>query len=234
MNFGACWLTKNNSKKRSRLRRSSYLPQSGDIVELFYSPKILESNIKEPKVIWEHKTWGVWYKPAGVLTQGTNFGDGLSIERIVEKEKGKSFIVHRLDKETDGLIMIAYTKKMANILSDLFKRREVEKTYQAVVKGITQDSGIIDKKIEGKKAITHYKKLFSNKEDSTLEVQIKTGRFHQIRKHLNSINHPIIGDSKYGKNNKNQCGLKLTCKKLKLNEKIMNFPTSFEIPNEYI
>lgn len=131
-------------------------------------------------------------------------------------------IVHRLDKDTSGLIIIAKNDKAHLNLSNQIKNREVKKTYIALVRGcIKENEATIDMPIarslkdrkkmavskEGKNAITHYKVIerFDNKY-TLLEVEIKTGRTHQIRVHLSHIGYPIIGDTTYS-NGKNEFGI---------------------------
>ena len=128
-------------------------------------------------------------------------------------------IVHRLDKDTSGLIIVAKNQESFIFLKGLFKNRKIKKEYLAVVHGNTPEKGIIEAPIgrhpvnkikralisSGKKAYTSYERLvlFDNK--SLLKVNIKTGRTHQIRVHLSSIDHPIVGDKMYG-NKKNMPG----------------------------
>jgi 23S rRNA pseudouridine1911/1915/1917 synthase len=128
-------------------------------------------------------------------------------------------IVHRLDKNTSGLIIIAKNNEIHKYLSTLFKKRLIKKTYLALVKGyLKPESGTIEAPLtkayhnktkvylsseeEGKRAITHYKVLkyfeVGDIKCSFLKINIETGRTHQIRVHLNAIGHPIIGDDLYG------------------------------------
>ncbi len=126
-------------------------------------------------------------------------------------------IVHRLDRDTSGIMVIALNMEAFNALKDNFKNRRVEKTYLALAKGIfTQKEGIIEKPIAKsssykkqviarnntkttiKLAETHYRLLEEFENCSLVELKPKTGRTHQIRIHLASIGHPILGDRVYG------------------------------------
>lgn len=131
-------------------------------------------------------------------------------------DKMRLGIVHRLDKDTSGLMIIAKVDEAYYKLVDMFKNRKIEKYYLAIVHGVTDDSGRIElpigrSKVDRKKmavteenskeAITEYKKIKSFNEYSLLKVKILTGRTHQIRVHMKEINHPILGDLIYGRKN---------------------------------
>lgn len=123
-------------------------------------------------------------------------------------------IVHRLDKDTSGVIVVAKHDEAHTTLSDMFKEKTLEKTYVCIAKGIFKDkSGRIETLIgrdprdrkkmavvteNGKIAISNYEVLDENKNYSLVKVRIETGRTHQIRVHMKSLNHPILGDSTYG------------------------------------
>ena len=121
-------------------------------------------------------------------------------------------IVHRLDKDTSGLIVVAKTQEVLEALSDLFRKREVYKSYVALVHGeITQNVGKIDAaiarekhnrtkmavRLHGRFAISHWKVKQKFEKFTLVAVEIKTGRTHQIRVHLAHINHPVVGDETY-------------------------------------
>lgn len=124
-------------------------------------------------------------------------------------------IVHRLDKDTTGLIIIAKNDTTHLKLTDMFKNKEIEKKYICICKGRFKDkTGRIENNIgrdkkdrkkmtvvfrDGKKAITNYKVIDENLDFSLVEIGLETGRTHQIRVHMKSLNHPIVGDKTYGK-----------------------------------
>ena len=123
--------------------------------------------------------------------------------------------MHRLDRDTSGILLLARNRKTAALLTDAFKNKTISKTYLALVKGcLTKEVGIISmpllektfgntKKVfksdEGKEAITHYQLLKNYGDYSLLELKPITGRMHQLRVHCKEIGYPIIGDQKYGK-----------------------------------
>ena len=119
---------------------------------------------------------------------------------------------HRLDRNTSGLIVFAKNMESLQIMEDLFKeKKELNKYYYALVNGVVENDGIINKPLkkdsksglvsiakDGKKAITEYKIKKKFKDYTLLEIHLITGRTHQIRVHMASVNHPVIGDAKYG------------------------------------
>ena len=123
-------------------------------------------------------------------------------------------IVHRLDKDTSGVIVVAKHDEAHTTLSDMFKEKTLEKTYVCIAKGVFKDkSGRIETLIgrdprdrkkmtvvteNGKIAISNYEILDESKNYSLVKVRIETGRTHQIRVHMKSLNHPILGDATYG------------------------------------
>jgi 23S rRNA pseudouridine1911/1915/1917 synthase len=194
--------------------------------------------MKKVKILFEDKDILVIDKPSGVFTHS----DGRSKEKTISdwflknypkaknvgesifvdnKEIKKPGIVHRLDKETSGVLLLAKNQKAFEFLKNQFKDREIKKTYNAIVSGwIKTDRGVINKPIgrspadfrrrlagrgargELREAITEYKvlKRFEDKKGNKftfLEVYPKTGRTHQIRVHMKFLNYPIICDSLY-------------------------------------
>lgn len=169
-------------------------------------------------IVYEDKFIIVVNKPAHLLTMATdNERERTLFHKVIsyEKQKNKNnkiFIVHRLDRETSGLVVFAKSEKIKKILQDNWDK-DVKRNYIAVVEGKVEDSqGTIktwlkenaafvtyssDKPNDGKLAITKYKLLNTSKGYSLLDINILTGRKNQIRVHMKDINHPIMGDKKY-------------------------------------
>jgi len=200
---GCVWLK--SGKKINRVRRVKKPLKAGDEVFIYFNEKILASVASKPELLLDKKDYSVWFKPAGVFAQGSKWGDHCSLTRLVEKLLDRnSFLVHRLDRATSGIMIVAHTKGAARDLSKIFAERKINKTYWAIVEGkFSADTLTIDEKIDGKTAISHLKLLTFTNNKSLLEVRIETGRKHQIRKHLSGINYPIIGDRLYGNADKN-------------------------------
>ncbi len=215
---GAVWRQRLGKGKILRVRDPSIVLHPNDLVIFNLDPKVLSLRTPElPRVIYEGKHYGVWYKPAGMVTQGTPSGDHTSLLRLTEIYKKKeTWLIHRLDRETMGLVLIGYTSEGASKLSDLFVKNEVKKIYQARVLGTIFQSleQTITESLDGKDAITHIEVLKQYETQSLLQVELETGRLHQIRRHLDFINHPIMGDPKYGMGNKNKKGLQLLAKSI--------------------
>jgi tRNA pseudouridine32 synthase/23S rRNA pseudouridine746 synthase len=211
---GAVWLQR-KGRGRDRLRRATAALKLGDGVEFFYDPAILALGIPNASCVKDFRHYSIWFKPAGLLTQGTDYGDHCSLLRCVQTyfdPKRDAYPVHRIDREAEGLVVVAHTSDAAARLSRIFQGHEVKKVYRAEVLG-TMDTGqgLIDLPLDGKQAFTHYTVLRADMENSTsaLQVEIKTGRLHQIRRHLAAIGHPVMGDPRYGKGNRDGRPLRL-------------------------
>jgi len=179
-----------------------------------------ETAIKKPKVesysvIYASEDFVVVNKPAGLLTVPDRFIAALPcLEHQLRKKFGEIFVVHRIDKETSGVILFARNKDAHRNFSLMFESRKVKKTYLALVEGVPNpEEGIISLAIgsdtrkpgtmkvdskEGKESITAYRVLEKFRKASLVELLPTTGRQHQIRVHCAGIGHPLIVDSVYG------------------------------------
>ncbi|MCP3664397.1 MAG: RluA family pseudouridine synthase [Gammaproteobacteria bacterium] len=216
MQQGAVWLGRNGGTRRLRRVRSKL--KAGDELHLYYDEKILSSRTQPAELIKDEGEYSVWYKPKGMLSQGSRWGDHCTINRWVEQHlqpQRSAFIVHRLDRATDGLILIAHKRRTAAALAQLFQERRVIKHYRAWAHGqfpVEQSKQTITTEIDGRSAISHTALIEQQpaSDRSLLEIKIETGRKHQIRRHLAGIGFPIIGDRLYGKKGDSE-DLQLTC-----------------------
>jgi 23S rRNA pseudouridine955/2504/2580 synthase/23S rRNA pseudouridine1911/1915/1917 synthase len=164
-------------------------------------------------IIFENNNFVAINKPAGLLSIPDREQTQNSLKDILIEKYGKIFTVHRLDKDTSGVIVFAKNEATHKYLSQLFESRAVQKYYQAIVLGTpTEKKGIIDAPIaehsidkgkmiihqRGKPSVTDYEVLEEHKFYSLLQFQIHTGRTHQIRIHSQNIGHPIACDALYG------------------------------------
>ncbi|MCY4413915.1 MAG: RluA family pseudouridine synthase [Alphaproteobacteria bacterium] len=194
----------------------------GDTVEVRFLPMLAKEEIAlttkdiafiESICIFEdNKVW-VCNKPCGLAVQ-----DGTSIERSLDAllrayshHKGLSRIrlVHRIDRETSGVMVCAKNRESAECLRKEFASRSVQKTYHALVVGHVKRDGVIKRALQCdgglQDAVTRYEVIRSNEAASLLKIVPLTGRKRQIRRHLASIGHPIIGDQLFLKGEKKLC-----------------------------
>ena len=239
------------NKKKTK---ASYKVQDGDLITLEEEqPKEVSLKAQEIpiEIIYEDKDIIVVNKPKGMVVHPANGNpDGTLVNAIMAICKDslsgiggelRPGIVHRLDKDTSGVLIVAKNDKAHINMSEQIKEHQVEKTYIALVRGIVKENeasismpiGRSDKdrkkmavKKNGKNAITHFKVLerFPKHNCTLLEIKIETGRTHQIRVHLSHIGYPVIGDEVYssGKNEWNVKGQCLHAKSLKFKHPITN------------
>ncbi|MDG1733361.1 MAG: RluA family pseudouridine synthase [Thalassotalea sp.] len=241
MQKGCVWLERGASTQR--LRRAKKTLKLGDILHMYYNPDVLDQTVDDAILIDDQNSYSIWYKPYGMLCQGSKWSDHTTIYRFVHthlEPQRSAFIVHRLDRATSGLIVLAHSKAAVRELTKAFEHRNTAKTYQAIVHGdysnCTQPQTITTE-IDGKAAISHVTCLdYDEQIDRTLlEVAIETGRKHQIRKHLASIGLPIVGDRLHGEEELRGTGkdLQLCAVYLKIPCPNSQQDKEYNLPDEY-
>jgi len=257
-------LRQNKIKVNKKKTKSSYRLQTGDLIEIYdiskfkpvdkkekikYLPKKKEIGSYDDYVIEDNENFIVINKPTGIPVQsGTkSFKNIIDIIKNTKYfENSKPFIVHRLDKETSGVLIIAKNRKYAQLFTSLFRIRKIHKTYLAIVYGKVEKSIKVmkddliyyenNKKIV-QKAISNLKIIKSNNGYSYLELNPITGRKHQLRKQLLKIGSPILGDEKYFSNDRKRIKIKnlmLHAYKIKfmINNVQYNFKAKYNNPFE--
>lgn len=211
----------------SKLEKAGYKLRINDVIDVQYKNKIeLVPQDIDFKILYEDKDIAIICKPQGLVVHpGAGNEDNTLVNGLLYKfdsladtrDSLRPGIVHRLDKDTSGLMIIAKSQLSYSSLINMFKNRKINKMYWAIVEGKVLEDGIIDKPIgrdvknrikfsvtehNSKEALTYYNpiKVFEN--HTFLNVKIATGRTHQIRVHMNYINHPVLGDPLYGRKNK--------------------------------
>jgi len=178
---------------------------------------VFEGHTRGLKPVFEVEDFAVFDKPSGVMVHPTRKTTAYSLLDEIRHYFGdKADLAHRIDAETSGLVLVAKNKQASTILKTMFEHRKCDKEYLALVKGQLKNNITIDKPIsksnstikvkmtcenkKGKASITHVHPLEFNKKDNTTLVKAIpiTGRQHQIRVHLDSIGHTILGDPIYG------------------------------------
>jgi len=214
----------NKVKINRKKIKSSYRVQLGDIIEIYdiskfkvtnrpkiikYKPSRKEVDVYDDYILENNDNFVVINKPRGIAVQAGTKSFRNIIDVLKESkyfENTKPYIVHRLDKETSGVLIVAKNRDYAQLFTSLFRIRKIHKTYIALTHGkisknlktmqddlVTYDNG---KKII-QKAISHLRLLKTSSDFSYVELNPITGRKHQLRKQLYNIGNPIIGDDKY-------------------------------------
>ena len=227
-------LENNNITVNDEVKKNSYKVRKGDIIKIDI-PEPKESGLVAQdipiEIVYEDSDIIVVNKPKGMVVHPANGNpDGTLVNAIMNMCKDslsgiggeiRPGIVHRLDKNTSGLLIVAKNDNAHIKMSEQIKNREVKKIYIALVRGvIAEDEATINMPIarskkdrkkmavdkDGKEAITHFKVLKRYDNYTLLEIKIDTGRTHQIRVHMSQIGHPVVGDDVYS-NGKNEFGV---------------------------
>lgn len=224
----------NNILVNDKSEKVSYKVQANDNISIDV-PEAKETKLKAQEIpldiIYEDSDIIVINKPKGMVVHPANGNpDGTLVNAILSICKNslsgiggelRPGIVHRLDKDTSGLIIVAKNDKAHINMSEQIKERNVKKTYIALVRGnVPEEEATINMPIgrstkdrkkmavtkNGKQAITHFKVLKRYSKYTLLEIKIETGRTHQIRVHMAEIGYPVVGDAVYS-NGKNEFGI---------------------------
>ena len=198
------------------------LLQPGDRVQIHTRVASDEVKMTGVNIIHEDDDLIVIEKEAGLLSIASNDEKHLTAYRQLTDHvrsvhpKNRIFVVHRLDRDTSGVMLFAKSKEVQQTLQNSWHETVPERAYVALVEGTVKKDGTViswltenktfmvyssQRENDGQKAITHYKVLQSNRNFSLLQVNLDTGRKNQIRVHMKDIDHPVVGDKKYGSRN---------------------------------
>lgn len=233
------------------INKNNYMLKKDDIVSISYGRKLIDEF--DIDIIYEDKDIIIINKPCGLLSISNSKENELTafkmVRSYVRKNNPKTFlfVIHRLDKETSGVLMFAKSEKIKHLFQDNWNDIVQKRKYMAIVKGIVKNDGRIESYLkesksgmvyssrnnDGKYAVSEYKVVKSNSKNTLLDVNILTGRRNQIRVHLSEMGNPIVGDSKYG--NKSKDRLMLHAYELELidprNGKLVLFKS--DVPEEF-
>lgn len=216
MNKGA--VSWQRGKQHKRLRRAQSPVAPGEQLHVNYDSDLLQRSCAAPVLLADEGSFSVWFKPAGMLSQGNEWGDHLSLLRYAElfnNSKRAVFLLHRLDREASGLMLIAHQQKTAAELSQLIQQHQISKKYQVLVLGKLDTSllevGQINAVLDGKACETRFTLVPGWQQPTTtlLDITLISGRKHQIRRHFADVGHPVMGDPRYGTQNQDPAGLGL-------------------------
>ena len=202
------------------LRQFNHPLAPGQEVEIRWNRIPEEKKYRGINIIYEDSDIVVIDKPTGILSIATDNQKSQTAYNMLsthvknQRSGNKIFVVHRLDRETSGLIMFAKSKNVQHILQSNWKNIISERTYIAIVEGVPEKpegnitSYLRESKAlivyssqnpqDGHKAVTHYEVMKSGRDYSMLKVNLDSGKKNQIRVHMQDIGHPVIGDKKYG------------------------------------
>lgn len=228
---GAVWLSSEtqivgamSKQKTQRIRRLKRTLKLCETIDFYYNPEVLNCTVPAATLIRDFESYSIWIKPRGMFSQGSKWGDFSALYRWVElyfQELGKprqSWIVHRLDRATHGLMIVAHTKNTARYFSQQFENGNISKCYQANIEGaflkhlnslpagqlerletLENNQYLVTEPVEQKPAKSIFsERYFCESENfSRVHIQLLTGRKHQIRRHFAYLQTPILGDRLY-------------------------------------
>ncbi len=253
-------LRKGNIKVNGKKKKQDYRLSEGDEIKLFIKPEELNienSETKLPsintpffkknfKVIYEDDSILVCNKPSGLVVhpgsghKGSDTLVHLANAYMQSKGGGEATLVHRLDRDTSGVILLAKNKRILRTLNTQLREHEMKKIYIALCHGIFKErKGTINLELErtssensgmkmkvkkgGVQSLSKYKVISSRHRISKVEVELHTGKTHQIRVHMNHLGNPILGDVRYGDHERDQRVLSDKDKRLYLHADTLSF-----------
>jgi len=203
-----CVFTVTGSKKKAKKLINEGLCSVNRLKELFYRREVKPNSLvcvilnhllfdeKRIEKLYEDEYVLVVNKPPFINSNK----DFPNVEEVLKRKNKDYTVVHRLDKQTSGALIVAKEKKIFESFKELFRKRKVKKVYLSLVAGnFKKKSGKVNVPLDGKPSKTLFRVLEEFNGTSLLEVEIPTGRKHQIRRHLSLINHPVLGEFNYWK-----------------------------------
>lgn len=237
MQKGAVWLT--HGKQTNRLRRAKKLLNQNDELHLYYNKAVLDEQVEAAELLFDEGPYSVWFKPFGMRCQGSKWSDHTTINRFAEthlEPTRSAYIIHRLDLAATGLIVLGHSKKITAAIAKLFETRALDKYYQVIVEGkFSSTKMTIDSEVDGKSALSYAHRLEYDAElnQSKVQVKIESGRKHQIRVHMASVGHPVVGDRLHGNGSETTPNLQLTSCYLNFICPVTQQDKTFELPLAY-
>ncbi|WBL31551.1 RluA family pseudouridine synthase [Candidatus Phytoplasma sacchari] len=237
--------------------KKNYILKKNDLINIKIQKEEKENYNIQPinlnlKIIYEDQFLAIIDKPSGLIVHPSPNYSGITlinglifhIESLKKIKSDRPGIIHRLDKNTTGLIIIGKEEEIVSQMQELIKKRKIKRIYWALIHGFLDKEGIINLPIkrdfknrlrmaispEGKPSITYFKTLKKFKNTSLIELELETGRTHQIRVHLSYLKKPIIGDILYGKKKDNIKTQLLHAKKINFIHPVTKKYLNFEIP----
>ena len=191
------------------LRRANHSVKKDELITLHKKVQFLPA---EMRLLYEDNDLIVIDKPEGLLSVGLDYGAAINAHTLLKKRaEGRVFPVHRLDRDTSGVMVFAYTEKARNSLKRQFEEHSIEREYLALLEGkLPELKGTWESFLQedrnykmhsgavGKKSVTHFEVIEHRKWHTLVRFRLETGRKNQIRVHAQDAGHPIAGDKKYG------------------------------------
>ncbi|MDN3508297.1 MAG: RluA family pseudouridine synthase [Simkaniaceae bacterium] len=193
------------------IKKGTYIVDEGEQISIGKKRKFLDENLE---ILFDDHDIVVVHKPAGLLSVDTDDGQATSAHRILKRQPKvqKVYPVHRIDRDTSGVLVFAYSERARDGLKEQFFDHSIDRIYCAIVEGkpdpqegtwisnLIEDENYVVRSTKegGKRAVTHFRVTRVGKRYSLLEVKLETGRKNQIRVHCSDAGHPIVGDEKYG------------------------------------